>query len=96
MKLAVIGAGYVGLSAAACLAQLGHDVDCLENNIERLNLLNEGKLPFYEPGLKELVEFNRFSCATSCTRGVRVSSNSNVSYWRRRPNGLVEILPRQS
>jgi len=59
MKLAVIGAGYVGLSAAACLAQLGHDVDCLENNIERLNLLNEGKLPFYEPGLKELVEFNR-------------------------------------
>lgn len=58
MKLVVVGAGYVGLSAAACLAELGHDVDCLENDVRRLTLLKGEEIPFFEPGLEKLVELN--------------------------------------
>lgn len=51
----------MGLSAAACFAQLGHEVDCLESNLERLNQLHQRKLPFFEPELQQLVETNMLS-----------------------------------
>ncbi|MBJ7596141.1 MAG: UDP-glucose/GDP-mannose dehydrogenase family protein [Candidatus Dormibacteraeota bacterium] len=51
----VVGAGYVGLTAAACLAELGHRVRCLEVNRERLALLQAGRTPIVEPGLDEIV-----------------------------------------
>lgn len=59
MNIAVIGAGYVGLTSAACLAEVGHQVTCAENNAEKLELLRKGDLPFYEPHLRLLVEGNR-------------------------------------
>ncbi len=54
-KIAVIGAGYVGLTTGACLAHLGHDVIVADNNDDRVKSLKEGIVPFFEPGLDELV-----------------------------------------
>jgi UDPglucose 6-dehydrogenase len=55
MKLSVIGAGYVGLTTAACLAQIGHEVFCSESDPERLGKLQDGDIPIFEPGLDGLV-----------------------------------------
>lgn len=56
MHVAVVGAGYVGLVTSACLAELGHQVVCLEVDERRLRELQRGSLPIYEPGLDELVQ----------------------------------------
>ena len=57
-KVAVIGAGYVGLTTAACLADLGNDVMVVDIDQEKIGQLKQRKMPFYEPGLGELVERN--------------------------------------
>jgi UDPglucose 6-dehydrogenase len=57
-KVAVIGAGYVGLTTAACLADLGNTVVVVDVNREKIALLKNHHVPFYEPGLSELVERN--------------------------------------
>jgi UDPglucose 6-dehydrogenase len=54
-RIAVIGAGYVGLTTAACLASLGHHVVCADVNAEKIARLREGVIPMLEPGLAELV-----------------------------------------
>lgn len=58
MKLAVIGTGYVGLVTGACFANLGNEVICVDKDKERLSILDKGQLPFYEPGLPEIVAKN--------------------------------------
>jgi len=58
MKISVIGAGYVGLTTAACLAEIGHVVRCADNDERKLNLLRSGQVPFFEPHLEELVARN--------------------------------------
>jgi UDPglucose 6-dehydrogenase len=58
MKIAIIGTGYVGLVSGTCFAELGHNVTCVENNGEKLARLQIGSVPFYEPGLSELVDKN--------------------------------------
>lgn len=58
MKITVIGAGYVGLVTAACLANLGNEVVCLDIDNKRISMLNKGKMPIYEPGLEELIGLN--------------------------------------
>ncbi|MEM1181561.1 MAG: UDP-glucose/GDP-mannose dehydrogenase family protein [Acidobacteriota bacterium] len=55
MKVAVIGTGYVGLVTGACFASKGHDVRCVDLDAERVDLINRGRAPFYEPGLEELL-----------------------------------------
>jgi UDPglucose 6-dehydrogenase len=57
-RLAVVGAGYVGLTTAACFADLGNDVAVLDIDEVRVRQLRRHRLPFYEPGLHELVERN--------------------------------------
>ncbi len=59
MKITVIGAGYVGLVTAACLADLGNDVTCNDIDSAKIAQLNRGKIPIYEPGLDDLIKRNR-------------------------------------
>ena len=55
MEIAIIGAGYVGLTTAACLADIGHQVYCADNNIHKLDTLRSGQMPFFEPHLASIV-----------------------------------------
>jgi UDPglucose 6-dehydrogenase len=55
MKICVIGTGYVGLVTGACLANLGHEVICVDKDKNRVSSLKRSIIPFYEPGLKEIV-----------------------------------------
>src|SRR2546422_3934966 len=57
-RVAVIGAGYVGLTTAACLADLGNQVTVVDVDQEKIALLRRNQVPFYEPGIQELVERN--------------------------------------
>jgi UDPglucose 6-dehydrogenase len=58
MQISVVGAGYVGLTTAACLAQIGHHVLCADNDVDKLQKLDSGRLPFFEPYLDSLVRDN--------------------------------------
>lgn len=59
MKVTIIGTGYVGLTTGVCLADLGHDVACIDNDLEKLEKLNRGVSPIFEPGLDELIVKNQ-------------------------------------
>jgi nucleotide sugar dehydrogenase len=58
MRLTVVGAGYVGLTTAVCFAHLGNEVMVVEKLLEKVQALKEGKVPFYEPGLEEMLREN--------------------------------------
>ena len=58
MRVAIIGAGYVGLVSGTCFSEFGHDVICIDKDAERIEGLIEGRMPIYEPGLDTLVESN--------------------------------------
>jgi len=58
MKIAMVGAGYVGLVTGVCLADFGHDVVCVDNDRTKIEALRRGEIPIYEPGLAELVKAN--------------------------------------
>src|SRR3989338_11314759 len=77
MKIAMIGTGYVGLTTGTCLASLGNNVVCLDIDKIKIDMLNQGKIPIFEPGLKELLERNvkegRLSFTTSYKTAVESS-----------------------
>lgn len=56
MRVCVIGTGYVGLVTGVCLAHIGHDVICVDNNEEKVKVMKAGQSPIYEPGLSELMQ----------------------------------------
>ena len=58
MNITIFGVGYVGLITGACLASLGHKIICVDIDKDKIELLKAGKIPFYEPGLAELVHQN--------------------------------------
>jgi len=78
MHIAVVGSGYVGLVAATCLSEMGNDVICVDNDSGKIDDLNNGIIPIYEPGLKPMIERNtleqRLIFTTDIARGVRDSS----------------------
>ena len=55
MKITVIGSGYVGLVSGICLAKIGHEVTCLDNDKDKIYQLSQGEIPIFEPGLKDLL-----------------------------------------
>lgn len=75
MKITIAGAGYVGLVSAACFAELGNHVVCVDRDEGRVARLRQADLPLYEPGLRELVaknlEAGRLAFTTDLPRGVR-------------------------
>ncbi|MCY4572132.1 MAG: UDP-glucose/GDP-mannose dehydrogenase family protein [Gemmatimonadetes bacterium] len=77
MRIAVVGTGYVGLTTGACLAETGNDVICADIIEEKVEALERGEIPFYEPGLAALVRQNvaegRLSFTTDVAGAVRAS-----------------------
>ena len=82
MKITIIGSGYVGLVSGVCLADLGHDVLCLDLNSEKIALLQSGKVPIFEPGLENLINNNINAGRLKFTTNIEES----VSH------GLVQII----
>jgi UDPglucose 6-dehydrogenase len=58
MRVAMIGAGYVGLVSGACIADFGHHVACIDQDLEKVKALERGEIPIHEPGLQDLVRLN--------------------------------------
>ena len=74
MKVTIFGSGYVGLVTGACLADVGNDVVCVDIDERKIDMLNNGEIPIYEPGLDEIVRQNanagRLSFTTDIAAGV--------------------------
>ena len=70
MKVTVIGSGYVGLVTSGCLAELGNQVFCLDLDKKKIDLLRNGVIPIYEPGLEEII-------ARNCSTG-RLQFSTNI------------------
>ncbi len=58
-KICIVGTGYVGLVSGACFADFGHEVHCIDIDVDRISALERGEIPFFEPGLDTLVSRNR-------------------------------------
>lgn len=90
MKVTVFGTGYVGLTQAVCLAQVGHSVLCMDVDAERVATLNEGHCPIFEPGLAPMLEKTWLvaACASPLTPGQQPTTpgcSSLQSAHRRKP-----------
>src|SRR5688572_7262393 len=74
MKIAIVGSGYVGLVTGVCLADFGHEVICIDKDQRKIEALERGEIPIYEPGLSDLVKSNvaagRLSFTTSLASAV--------------------------
>src|SRR5438128_4247014 len=96
MDLAIIGSGYVGLVTGACFADVGHNVICVDNDLEKIKVLQAGKVPIYEPGLEEVIHRNvsahRLRFTDSTKEGV---DNSQIVFIAvptpQQPNGDVDL-----
>ena len=81
MKICMIGTGYVGLVSGVCFSDLGNNVICVDKDIKKVNDLNKGIIPIYEPGLEELVKKNyknkRLKFSTNLKEAV---SNSDIIF----------------
>src|SRR6516165_10976270 len=58
MRITMIGTGYVGLVSGACIADLGHQVTCVDKDSTKITALNAGEIPLFEPGLGDIVRSN--------------------------------------
>jgi UDPglucose 6-dehydrogenase len=96
MEISIIGAGYVGLVTGACFADVGHNVLCVDNDARKIETLQAGKVPIYEPGLEEVIHRNvsaqRLRFTGSIEEGV---DNSQIVFIAvptpQQPNGDVDL-----
>ena len=74
MRIAMIGTGYVGLVSGACFADFGHKVTCVDKDSAKIESLNAGRMPIWEPGLEALVKSNeergRLKFTTNLQKGI--------------------------
>ncbi len=77
MRLCMIGTGYVGLVSGTCFADIGNQVICVDKNINKINKLNSGISPIYEPGLDELIKKNYLSKRLTFTTDIKHAVNSS-------------------
>ena len=81
MKICMIGTGYVGLVSGACFADLGNHVYCVDKDKKKINLLNNKKIPIYEPGLGEIVKKNHSSGRLKFTTNLNLAvKNSDIIF----------------
>lgn len=78
MNIAVIGTGYVGLVTGACLADLGNNVTCVDNDKYKIDNLKKGRITIYEPGLAELVKRNRVNGRLNFTTNIREGVRKSI------------------
>jgi UDPglucose 6-dehydrogenase len=95
-RVCVVGAGHVGLVVGACLAEMGNKVVCVDDDASKINGLRKGALPFYEPGLEELVHHNMERGTLSFTASVEVGTESSDIIFLavgtpQKPNGGVDL-----
>src|SRR6266513_2564234 len=96
MDISIIGSGYVGLVTGSCFADVGHNVFCVDNDARKIEALQAGKVPIYEPGLEEIIHRNvsaqRLRFTGSIQEGV---DNSQVVFIAvptpQHPNGDVDL-----
>src|ERR1700677_2406068 len=96
MRLSIIGSGYVGLTTGACLAEVGHHVICVDNDSKKVEQLQQGKIPIYEPGLEELIKKNMASGQLRFTNSIAEGvDNSQVIFIAvptpPQPDGSVDL-----
>jgi len=81
MNLTIFGTGYVGLVTGTCFAEMGNNVTCVDIDEDKINQLNKGECPIYEPGIEELIQSNckqnRLNFTTSSVVGIQ---NSNIYF----------------
>lgn len=95
-KICIIGSGYVGLVTGTCFAEVGHHVICVDNNQDKVKMLQAGKIPIYEPGLEELIKKNvkegRLTFTSQIEKGV---DESNIIFIAvptpPQPDGRVDL-----
>lgn len=81
MRIAMIGAGYVGLVSGACFSDFGHHVTCVDNDASKVDALNRGEIPIFEPGLDDLVARNRAQGRLNFVTDIReVAADADVIF----------------
>jgi UDPglucose 6-dehydrogenase len=96
MDLSIVGSGYVGLVTGACFADVGHNVICVDNDVQKIKQLQAGEVPIYEPGLEEIIHRNvsarRLRFTGSIEEGV---NNSQIVFIAvptpQQPDGDVDL-----
>jgi len=82
-SISIIGCGYVGCVTGACFADMGHNVTFVDVDPRKVNSINEGRSPIYEPGLEDLIQKNRKRIHATMDLGAAVH-DADITFYSRR------------
>ena len=96
MNISIIGTGYVGLVTGTCFSELGHSVVCIDNDVRKIEMLEKGEVPIYEPGLEEMIRKNREAGRLKFSSSIKDGINSADAVFicvgtPSRPNGEADL-----